>query len=166
MPYPPIRVRSQRWWMAPGVRLVSSRLGGRFMTTIAPAIDRRLIPLTRGRVKVAPGVPQGILHTTGAKTGAPRAAPVVYLDFGDFVSVIASNGGRPTTPAWYHNLRAHPDCELEMDGERRSFTARISEGDERDHIWSEAIRVYRGWVRYQRHTGGREIPVLVLEPRV
>jgi F420H(2)-dependent quinone reductase len=143
--------------------LVGTRAGGWFFTTIAPPIDKVLMPLTRGRVRLSVTKPTLLLHTTGAKSGEPRTSPVIFCRDGDRVVVIASNGGNPRHPSWYHNLHAHPRCELSIRGKRRPYVARRVEGEERERLWRQGVDLYEGWLDYDARAN-RDIPVIVLEP--
>jgi deazaflavin-dependent oxidoreductase (nitroreductase family) len=110
------------------------------------------------------GAPACILHHRGAKTGQARETPLVYLPDGDNVVLIASMGGAPKHPSWYHNLRAHPDVEIERDNGREAMAAREAEGDERAQLWERIVAMYPGYADYQARTE-RRIPVMVCEPR-
>jgi deazaflavin-dependent oxidoreductase (nitroreductase family) len=104
-----------------------------------------------------------LLTSTGAKSGQARTTPVVYTrDDGRFV-IIASKGGAPTNPAWYHNLRANPKATIEVGTEAIPVKATITEGPERDRLFDAMSRVMPGFADYQRNTK-RVIPVVVLEP--
>ena len=104
-----------------------------------------------------------ILTTTGAMTGAPRENPLAFSkDDGNYV-VVASKGGAPTNPAWYHNLRANPIVKVEALGE--TFKARASVvDDEEDYerLYREHARKMPGFNEYRQRTS-RKIPVIVLE---
>ena len=108
--------------------------------------------------------PLCILHHRGAKSGAPRETPLVHLPDGDRVIVVASMGGNPRNPAWYHNVRAHPDVEVEVAGERRPMRARVAGTGERAELWPRLLEVWPAWEAYQRRTE-RVLPVVVLDPR-
>ena len=110
------------------------------------------------------GAPLLILHTTGAKSGQERLAPVMYQAVGDSdaVAVFASKAGAPTHPDWYHNLLADPSATVEVGGETHPVTARVAAGDERERIWSTQKERYPGFADYEQKTS-REIPVVVLE---
>jgi deazaflavin-dependent oxidoreductase (nitroreductase family) len=107
------------------------------------------------------GAPMLLLHTTGARTGAERVNPMMYLTEGDRVFVFASKAGMPTNPDWYHNLVAHPEVEVEMGTERFPAVARPVTGDERDRIYAEQAKRYPGFAEYQEKTT-RAIPVVEL----
>lgn len=104
------------------------------------------------------------LHHFGAKTGVERVAPLVYVSDGDNLAIIASKGGDTRHPAWYHNLMATPETEVELPRERRQVRARVAEGEERERIWAKATEVWPDYEGYQRRTD-RQIPVVVLDPR-
>lgn len=130
-------------------------------------IDRPVYRLTRGRQTFASllaGIPVVMLTTTGARSGRPRTVPVLGLPIGDGLAVIASNFGQPHQPGWYHNLRAHPEATVAVNGHPRRVRAVEAEGDRRDRIWQEGLRVYPGWSQYERRATNRRIAVFVLEP--
>jgi len=147
-------------------RFAQTRLGGFLFITLFPAIDKRLMPLTRGRLKVAFGQPILLLHMLGAKSGQPRVVPLLYTPHGDAYVIVASKAGAQHHPSWYHNVRAHPEAvEVELGGERIPVTPKIVEGPERDEMWKLVNDNYNGYETYQGRAGSRVIPVVVLEPR-
>jgi deazaflavin-dependent oxidoreductase (nitroreductase family) len=99
---------------------------------------------------------------TGAESGQPRLAPVVYSRDGDHYVIVASKGGSPTHPAWYHNLVAHPVATVEVGGETFEARARVTEGAERDRLFAQRAAQSPNFAEYQRRTT-RVIPVVVLE---
>jgi deazaflavin-dependent oxidoreductase (nitroreductase family) len=105
------------------------------------------------------------LHHFGAKTGVERISPLLYVEDGQNLAVIASKGGHVRHPAWFHNLKAHPEVRVEMRGEVRPVRARVASGDERERIWKKAAAVWPDYERYQQRAPHREIPVVVLERR-
>ncbi len=130
-----------------------------------PAIDRRLIPLTRGRVKVALGQPILLLHTRGAHSGQERTAPLLYTPHENGFIVVASKAGAEHNPAWYHNLRAYPDVvTVEIGGRRVPVRPHIADGAEREELWRIVNDNYNGYETYQERAGNRVIPVVLLEP--
>jgi deazaflavin-dependent oxidoreductase (nitroreductase family) len=109
--------------------------------------------------------PVCILHHKGAKSGVVRETPLVHLPDGDRVVIVASMGGNPRNPAWYHNVKAHPDVEVEVRGRRRPMHARVVTDDaEREQLWRRLLEIWPAWEDYQARTT-RKIPVIVLEPR-
>jgi len=104
-----------------------------------------------------------ILTTTGAKTGAPRENPLAFSkDDGNYV-VVASKGGAPTNPAWYHNLRANPIVKVEALGETFEARARVIDGEQDyERLYREHARKMPGFNEYRQRTS-RRIPVIVLE---
>jgi deazaflavin-dependent oxidoreductase (nitroreductase family) len=114
-----------------------------------------------------PGVPGRmlLLDHVGAKSGAKRTSPLLYIADGDDVVVVASKGGFPKHPAWFHNLKANPDTTVQIGGERRLVHSRVADAEERKRLWPMAIRSYHGYEDYQLRSKGREIPLVILEPR-
>jgi F420H(2)-dependent quinone reductase len=142
-----------------------TRLGGWLFITVFPAIDKRLMPLTGGRLMVAVGQPVLLLHTRGAKSGQARATPLLYTPHEGRYVIVASKAGAAHDPAWYHNLRAHPDAvAAEIRGRRVPVRARVVHGGERDELWRVVTDNYNGYDVYQQRAGARTIPVVVLEP--
>jgi F420H(2)-dependent quinone reductase len=111
------------------------------------------------------GVQVLFLHHTGAKSGVERISPLLYVEDGQNLAIVASKGGHVKHPAWFHNLKAHPDVEVEMRGGVRRLHARIAEGEERERLWQKAMAVWPDYESYARRAPHRKIPVVVLEPR-
>lgn len=113
-----------------------------------------------------PGMlPTLLLTTTGRKSGKPRDVPLIYGESGGAYVVVASRGGTPTHPIWFLNLAAHPECELRVGTRHVCARARVAEGTERERLWRQMANLYPPYDAYQRNTGARTIPVVVLEPR-
>jgi deazaflavin-dependent oxidoreductase (nitroreductase family) len=110
------------------------------------------------------GAPILLLTTTGAKSGKQRINPLAYLPDGDRVLVFGSKAGAPTNPDWYHNLLAHPDVTIEIDGETRPVRAVVIEGAERDALFARQKAAMPGFADYEAKTD-RVIPVIALERR-
>lgn len=111
------------------------------------------------------GRPMLLLRTVGRRTKQPRTAALLYVRDGDNYGVIASKGGAPQSPGWFHNLKAQPDVEIQIGRERMPARARIADGEERERIWTRADKVNEGqYTVYQSRTS-RKIPVIVLERR-
>jgi deazaflavin-dependent oxidoreductase (nitroreductase family) len=112
-----------------------------------------------------PGAPPMLLlDHVGAKSGIERTTPLVYVEDGDDLVLVASKGGYPRNPAWFHNLRAHPEATVQVGSRRRAVRARVAGTSERDRLWPKAVAVYGGYEDYQERTD-REIPLVILEPR-
>ncbi len=103
-----------------------------------------------------------ILTTKGRRTGEQRDAPLIYEPFGDDYLVVASKGGSDQPPAWYLNLDADPDVEVQIMGDRFRARARTATPDERREMWPVMTAVWPAYDQYQTKTE-REIPVVVLE---
>lgn len=108
------------------------------------------------------GAPMILVHHRGAKSGTERVTPLVYFPQDDAkIVIIASKAGAPTNPDWYHNLKAHPDVDVEVGTEKFGVHVAEVEGAERDEIWTRAVAANPGFGEYQEKTT-RVIPVLVL----
>lgn len=105
-----------------------------------------------------------LLDHVGARSGTRRTSPLLYVEDGEDLVVVASKGGYPKHPAWLHNLRANPDTTVQIGDERRAVHARVATPAERQRLWPEAVAAYGGYAEYQRRTE-REIPLVILEPR-
>jgi deazaflavin-dependent oxidoreductase (nitroreductase family) len=120
----------------------------------------RVYRATGGRVGNLPGLPPLLLlDSVGGKR---YTTPLVYMPHGDDFVIVASKGGYSKDPGWMHNLRAHPDTEVQIGGDRIAVRARETEGEERTELWAKAARYLRQWDRYRERTS-REIPLVVLE---
>ncbi len=118
-----------------------------------------------------------ILHSIGAKSGKERVTPLVYFPYQGLRYIVASAGGAPKHPAWYHNLKANPDVTIEISSASSSatssapgigteqVTAEELHGAEHDDVWRALVQVMPGFAEYQRNTT-RKIPLLALEQKV
>jgi deazaflavin-dependent oxidoreductase (nitroreductase family) len=107
------------------------------------------------------GVPVIVLTTLGAKSGKIRKSPLMRVEHDGAYAVIASKGGAPEHPVWYHNIVASPRVELQDGPVRREYNARELTGEERELWWSRAVEVWPDYDEYQKKTD-RQIPVFVL----
>lgn len=125
-----------------------------------------LYRLSRGLVgHRMPGMPAMLLlDHVGAKSGKARTTPLVYIEDGDAFVIVASKGGHPKHPAWFHNLRANPETTIQVGPRKIPVTARVATDAERERLWPEVVRAYSGYEGYQRRTD-RKIPLVMLEPR-
>jgi deazaflavin-dependent oxidoreductase (nitroreductase family) len=108
------------------------------------------------------GAPLLLLTSTGAKSGAQRTNPMMYLADGPRLIVFATKAGAPTNPDWYHNLVAHPEATVEVGTDRFAVTAKVLSGPERDELYERQVALYPGFGEYQAMTS-RTIPVIALE---
>ena len=104
-----------------------------------------------------------LLDHVGAKSGIKRTTPLVYVADGDRIVLVASKGGHPKNPAWFHNLRANPETTIQVGRERRAVRARVASAKERTRLWRKAVKTYSGYAGYEKRTE-REIPLIILEP--
>jgi F420H(2)-dependent quinone reductase len=104
-----------------------------------------------------------LLGQVGARSGKRRTTPLVYMPAGEDFLIVAAKGGHPDNPSWVHNLRAHPDTEMQIGSRRIKVHAREA-AEERQRLWPMAATYNSHWRRYQRRTR-REIPLLILQPR-
>jgi F420H(2)-dependent quinone reductase len=111
-----------------------------------------------------PGAPPMLLlDHVGARSARRRTSPLVYARDGENIVLVASKGGYPKHPAWFHNLRANPDTTVQIGSRRSTVHARIADPDERKRLWPKVLKVYSGYEAYQRRTD-REIPLVILTP--
>jgi deazaflavin-dependent oxidoreductase (nitroreductase family) len=106
-----------------------------------------------------------LLDHVGARSGIRRTTPLLYVADGEDLVVVASKGGYPKHPAWFHNLRAHPETSVQVGREKRDVRARVATDAERPRLWKQAVASYKGYEDYQERSKGRTIPIVVLEPR-
>ncbi|MDP9294060.1 MAG: nitroreductase family deazaflavin-dependent oxidoreductase, partial [Actinomycetota bacterium] len=99
-----------------------------------------------------------------AKSGKRRTTPLIYVRDGEDLVVVASKGGHPRNPGWFHNLRANPDTTVQVGSERRAVRARVADPQERARLWPMAVETFAGYSDYQERAE-REIPLVILSPR-
>lgn len=126
----------------------------------------RLYRASGGRLgKRVPGLPPMLLlEHVGAKSGKPRTSVLLYVEDGDDIVIVASKGGYPEHPAWFHNLKANPEATVQIGPERRAVRARVATKAERERLWPRAVEAYSGYADYQQKAE-REIPMVILERR-
>lgn len=107
------------------------------------------------------GLPVVILTTLGASSGKIRKTPLMRVEDGGEYAVVASKGGAPDHPAWYHNIIANPLVELQDGAERHDYVAREVTGHEREAWWATCVAAFPQYADYATQTD-RTIPVLVL----
>jgi deazaflavin-dependent oxidoreductase (nitroreductase family) len=108
------------------------------------------------------GAPLLLLTSVGAKSGAARTTPVVYLADGERIVIFASKAGAPTNPAWYHNLLANNSATVEVGGEMFDVDVSVATGEERERLFNQQAELMPQFADYALKTT-REIPVVVLE---
>jgi deazaflavin-dependent oxidoreductase (nitroreductase family) len=113
-----------------------------------------------------PFVPPTLLLThVGAKSGQQRVSPLSYTEGdGDDLVLVASKGGYPQNPSWFHNLKAHPDTTVQVGREHRAVHARVATAEERKRLWPRVVDNWSDYAEYQKRTD-REIPLVILERR-
>ncbi|RZQ59249.1 nitroreductase/quinone reductase family protein [Amycolatopsis suaedae] len=111
------------------------------------------------------GAPVLLLNHVGRRSGTRRQTPLLYLTDGDRLVLAASKAGSDRHPDWYHNLVAAPETSVLIGRRERAVRARVASAEERAAYWPRLVELYAAFDTYQRRTGGREIPVLILEPR-
>jgi deazaflavin-dependent oxidoreductase (nitroreductase family) len=145
-------------------RLVGTRAMGWLSRMVVWKLDPLLLRLSRGRMGMGLLLPTALLETCGARTGRPRRNGVIYFHDGKRVTIVASKLGLPQHPAWFHNLRAHPDVKL---GGRPFHAEVIDDESERARLWQLADQVFPAYADYRERAAhaGRVIPIVQLTPR-
>jgi deazaflavin-dependent oxidoreductase (nitroreductase family) len=145
-------------------RFSTARAGLWLSPRVAWKLDPYLLKLTRGRFSTTGPVAAALLETRGARTGRPRRNATLYFHDGDRVIIIASKRGSPRNPAWYYNLRKHPDVVFGGVPFRAEI---VEEEAERQRLWDLADRVFPPFADYRDWAGqaGRVIPIVHLVAR-
>ena len=144
----------------------ATSLGAKLFRPTSRHMDKLVAAVTGGRrtfVGMAAGLPVAMLTTTGAKSGQPRTNPVIVIPHGTSLGIIASNFGAATNPAWYHNLIAHPEADITVDGHTRSVVARRATPTEQQQIWRRGASFYPAYDDYQTRAGQRHIAAFILD---
>jgi deazaflavin-dependent oxidoreductase (nitroreductase family) len=133
----------------------------RWVTKLNVAVFR----MSKGRLmnKFIGGYPVCIVTTRGAKTGKTRRIALIHLPHGDNKLVVASQGGMPSHPVWYYNVRAHPEIQIMVGGEEKTYRARQVDDEEKASLWPHLLSLYPDFDEYQARTD-RNIPVFYCEP--
>ncbi|NKS30262.1 nitroreductase family deazaflavin-dependent oxidoreductase [Rhodococcus hoagii] len=108
------------------------------------------------------GIPVCLLTTTGRKSGQPRVSPLLFLEDGGRVILVASQGGLPKNPMWYLNIRANPEVTIQIKSRIRTMRARVATDEERAELWPRLVDMYADFDNYQSWTD-RQIPVVICE---
>jgi deazaflavin-dependent oxidoreductase (nitroreductase family) len=163
LPYVDPYKRRGRLYLAVA-RLSSTKLGAWFSINVAWKLDPLLLRLSGGRLSTTGPLAAALLESRGARTGRPRRNATLYFNDGERVTIVASKRGLPEHPAWYHNLRKHPD--VFFGGQ--PFRAELVEDEtERARLWALADRVFPEYADYRGRAAeaGREIPIFQLVAR-
>lgn len=147
-------------------RFAGTGPGSWLFARVLHRIDGPVFRATRGRhtfSSLVSGLPVVFLTTTGARSAKRRTVPTLGFPSAEGLVVIASNFGRPEHPAWYHNLKARPEAVLTVDGRAQPVRAVEADGEQRERIWREGLRIYPGWTAYEKRAANRRIGVFVLE---
>jgi F420H(2)-dependent quinone reductase len=133
---------------------------------VMSALNTSIYRLSGGRLggKWMYGAPILLLTTTGRKSGQKRTAPLLYLEDGERVVIVGSQGGMSKDPLWVKNLDADPNVEVEIGSRKRAMRARRGTSEEKARYWPALCKMYPDYADYQARTV-RDIPVLILDPR-
>ncbi len=151
-------------------KVIATRWGAWLGARIVHHFDRLAFKLTGGHTTISPmlaGLPVAMVTTLGAKSGLQRTLPLLFVRDErnpDSLAVIASNWGQPHYPAWYFNLKAHPQATCSIDGQARVYVTHEASGDEYDRFWQIFVEVYKGYLLYKKWAVTRKIPIIVMEP--
>jgi len=144
--------------------LTGTRPGRRLAIELAARVDPWLLRRTNGRLSTTPHIKQVLLTVPGRKSGRPRTTPLLYFTQGDEVILIASSFGRDSHPAWYLNVKAHPEVTLTSKGVAARYVAREETDEaERERLLALGARMFSAYGGYVQRTQ-RRIPVLRLAP--
>ncbi|MBW7881418.1 MAG: nitroreductase family deazaflavin-dependent oxidoreductase [Caldilineaceae bacterium] len=138
-----------------------------FLARTLRHLDRGVLNLSGGRISATTlltGLPVIVLTTTGAKSGLPRSMPLICGIDGDRLVLFATNFGGAKNPAWYYNLRSHPETAILYRDTVYHYRAREATAAEREKYWTLADAMYIGYAAYRKRASHREIPIMVLEP--
>ena len=137
----------------------------RLVFLIAKTLHGGLYRLTGGRIGAhTAGLPVLLLTTTGRKSGKRRTVPLSFLADGDAYVVVGSKGGAPRHPAWFLNLEADPDVDVQIGRERLKLRAHRATAEEAERLWPTILAKAPGYGKYRAKTS-REIPLVLLESR-
>jgi deazaflavin-dependent oxidoreductase (nitroreductase family) len=142
----------------------ATNLGRLISANVVWKVDPYLLRATRGRLGMGLVLPTALLETRGAKSGAVRRNAVIYFHDRDRVTIVASKAGAAKHPAWFHNLRAHPDVKF---GGIPMHATVVSDEDERQRLWILADRVFAPYATYRGEAAktNRTIPIVQLSAR-
>jgi len=159
--------RHPAWWQRLIRGIASTSLGAWFSAPTLHHLDRIIMRLFGRRASLTrlfTGLEPVWLTTTGAKSGLPRTVPLLGIEEGEKIILIASNWGQDHHPAWYRNVRVHPEVTVSVRGREAVYVAREAQAEEREAYWQKAVAYYPGYAAYQRRVRGRQIPLIILTP--
>lgn len=139
------------------------KYGSRLNTVLYRKTGGRLGNTWRVGTALRKPVPVCLLTTTGRKSGQARTVPLLYLEHGESIVLVASQGGLPANPAWYHNLKADSAVTIQIGSRTGDFLARIAGDAERAELWPALVELYADFDTYSAWTD-RTIPVVVCDP--
>jgi deazaflavin-dependent oxidoreductase (nitroreductase family) len=149
-------VSLQRLWYVAAGEMATSRA--------VYALHRAIYQASGGRLMTrAMGCPVVLVTTTGRRSGRAQTVPLLGFPEGHTVILVASNAGKDRHPAWFLNLQANPEAEVQLDQKRWRVHARVATVAERERLWPRLVARYRGYDVYRERTD-RAIPLVVLEP--
>ncbi len=163
LPYVDPYKRRGRLYLAVA-RLSATNFGAWFSVNVAWKLDPLLLKLSGGRLSTTGPLAAALLESRGARTGRTRRNATLYFHDGDRVTIVASKRGLPEHPAWYYNLREHPDI---VYGGLPFRAELVEEEAERARLWELADRVFPEYVDYRERAAqaGRVIPIFQLVER-
>jgi deazaflavin-dependent oxidoreductase (nitroreductase family) len=149
----------------PMARLLATRPLSRLNRRILRPTDRLFRRLSRDTMTFSglAGYPPLWLTVVGARSGAPRTVPLLGIPIDDDIALIGSSFGQEATPAWVHNLEAHPEAKISFEGREVEVTARPARPDEADSVWRKASAIFPGYGYYAERAAHRRVRVFVLE---
>jgi len=132
---------------------------------IGTKLNNAIYKASGGRLggKFPGGAPVCLLTTVGRKSGQERTVALIFLRDGDDIVVVASQGGMPKHPGWYHNLVDEPNVTIQVKKDVSRYVARTADDDEKATLWPRLVAMYKGYDDYQAKTD-RSIPVVICSP--
>ena len=153
--------------------LPASPLGAKVFSKFLHLVDAPLMKLSNEKLSVpqfVTGLPCVRLTSLGAKSGQKRTIPTIGVPDGENIALICSNWGQARNPAWYHNLRKHPEASLAFittthEAFEGQYTAQeVTDNDEYERLWQKACGVYIGYPKYRQRAANRRIPIMLMVP--
>ena len=153
--------------------LPASPLGAKVFSKFLHLVDAPLMRISKEKLSVpqlVTGLPCVRLTSVGAKSGQSRTIPTIGVPDGENIALICSNWGQSRNPAWYHNLKKHPEASLafittQNEPYEGTFTAReVDDEKEYERLWQKACNVYIGYPKYRRRAANRRIPIMLMVP--